>query len=266
MRVFVVLPAYNEERALPPLVESLHAHIKSVWGADYRIVIVNDGSRDNTLNVAKSLAQSFAVDVLDNGQNRGLAKTLLHGMRHAMNASQPDDVIVTMDGDNTQPAGLIPRMLTHIREGSDVVIGSRYREGSHVRGLSRSRRFLSFAASWVFRIVFPTQGVRDFTCGFRAYRAGMLQSAYRKLGDDMIAATGFSCMVELLLKLRQMDAVFTEVPMILRYDQKHGASKMRVLKTITETLLLIVRRKLGIQRDPSVRDTSERETQPSQAL
>ena len=56
---------------------------------------------------------------------------------------------------------------------------------------------------------------------------------------------GFSCMVDILLKLRHLDVIVSEVPLILRYDLKESLSKMKIGKTIKETLALIVERKLG---------------------
>jgi dolichol-phosphate mannosyltransferase len=60
--------------------------------------------------------------------------------------------------------------------------------------------------------------------------------------DKFISERGFSCMVDILLKLRRLDPICTEVPMILRYDLKKGKSKMDVWKTVRDTLELIVKR------------------------
>lgn len=108
-----------------------------------------------------------------------------------------------------------------INERNDVVIASRYREGSHFKGLS------------------------DFTCGFRAYRASAIQTLIKIHGLNFVSERGFSCMVDILLKLRLIDElIFTEVPMVLRYDQKVGVSKMRVMQTVFDTLNLMARRRL----------------------
>jgi dolichol-phosphate mannosyltransferase len=93
-----------------------------------------------------------------------------------------------------------------------------------------------------FRLLFPTPGVKDFTCGYRAYRASALQHAADQYGDKLFEFEGFQCMVDLLLKLRASGARFAEVPMILRYDLKRGASKMRVARTVARTLELAARR------------------------
>jgi dolichol-phosphate mannosyltransferase len=242
MTTYIVLPAYNEEQALPPLLSNIVKTFEEE-GKSFKIIVVNDGSRDNTLNVANELSKTLPVIVVDNGVNRGLAETLKNGLIHALKLAHPDDVIITMDADNTHPAGLALRMLRLIREGNDVVIASRYREGSLVRGLSFYRKFLSYGAAVLFKVLFPIQGVRDYTCGYRAYHASILLKLYKDKGDNFISAKGFSCMVDLLLSLRKLDLVFNEVPMILRYDQKPGASKMNVTKTIFETLSLILKRR-----------------------
>ena len=62
---------------------------------------------------------------------------------------------------------------------------------------------------------------------------------------DIITERGFSCMVDILLRLRDEDLVFTEVPLVLRYDKKQGDSKMRVARTVADTLKLMARRRFG---------------------
>jgi len=150
-----------------------------------------------------------------------------------------------MDADNTHTPGLIGSMVRLIEEGSDVVIASRYQPGAQVWGVPFHRRRLSDGARLLFRLVFPIRGVRDYTCGYRAYRASLLKRAFDTLGDQFVSEQGFQCMVDILLKLRRMNAVFREVPMILRYDLKGGVSKMRVGRTIFRTLGLMLRRRFA---------------------
>jgi dolichol-phosphate mannosyltransferase len=104
---------------------------------------------------------------------------------------------------------------------------------------------MSRGASWLFRVVFPIRGVRDFTSGYRAYRAGALQEVIREHGPGFFDQPGFQCMVDVLLRLRGRGLAFAEVPMVLRYDRKEGASKMRVWRTATATLRLMVRRRVA---------------------
>ena len=252
MTIFVVLPAYNEEQALPHLLDSLIENL-SDERRDYSIIVVNDGSSDRTGEVVDSYEARHSIIALHNATNKGLAETMRRGLLEAVSRAGPKDIIVTMDADNTQPAGLALRMIRAIREGNDVVIASRYREGSQVRGVPIVRRLLSRVASWLFRIFFPIRGVRDYTCGYRAYRADITKSLIEQYGPEFISERGFSCMIDILLRLRERDLVFGEVPLVLRYDLKPGRTKMRVLETIFDTLRLLFRRRLTFSKSKSVR-------------
>ena len=243
--VVIALPAFNEAETLPLLLEAIE---KAMLENDieYRVIVVDDGSVDATAEVAEQLSHTMPISLVQHGENRGLGEAIRTGLFAATENAEPRDIIVTMDSDNTHTPGLIARMVRGIREGNDVVIASRYRQGAHIRGVPRYRRALSFGARVVFSVVFPTPNVRDFTCGFRAYRAEVLQEAFRIYGDDFVGQSGFSCMVDILLKLRRLGAIMSEVPLILRYDQKFGASKMMVMKTTLDTVRLGIARRLGM--------------------
>lgn len=243
-QTWVVLPAYNEEEALPLLLDSLIESFAEEQKT-FSIIIVNDGSKDRTGEVAESYAKKGPVIAVHNDGNKGLAETIRRGLMEAVKRAGPKDIIIAMDADNTHPAGLALRMARLIREGNDVVIASRYREGSHVRGVSFHRLLLSTGASWLFRVFFPIRGVRDYTCGYRAYRADVMKQLIDKHGREFVSERGFSCMVDILLRLRENDLVFTEVPLVLRYDLKPGLSKMNVGQTIFDTLKLLIRRRFG---------------------
>ena len=75
-------------------------------------------------------------------------------------------------------------MLEKVEAGSDVVIASRYRAGARVKGLSWFRRLLSVGASIAFRMSLPVAGIRDYTCGYRAYRASLLKKVVESQGEN----------------------------------------------------------------------------------
>jgi dolichol-phosphate mannosyltransferase len=149
-----------------------------------------------------------------------------------------------MDADNSHDPALILKMLAAADAG--VVIASRFQPGGQTIGVPARRRLLSRMASLLLSTVFPTPHVRDFTCGFRGYRAEVLQSALDAYGEALFESDGFQCMVDLLLKVRALGVQFAEVPIVLRYDLKRGSSKMPVWRTIRSTLRLVVRRRLNL--------------------
>jgi dolichol-phosphate mannosyltransferase len=246
--VIVTLPAYNEEQTLPLVLEAVREAMEENR-IEYRVLVVDDGSTDGTAQAAEKLLDHMPLALVRHPRNLGLGEALRTGLVEALSEAGERDIIVTMDSDNTHTPGLIARMVRGVREGNDVVIASRYRPDARIRGVPLHRRILSRGSSWLFRLLFPTRGVRDFTCGFRAYRVGILKQAFSVYGDAFVAQSGFSCMVDILLKLRQMEAIISEVPLILRYDLKLGASKMELARTTLDTLRLAVRRRLGFERE-----------------
>lgn len=239
-KVIVALPAYNEQEALPELLERIgEAFADSKL--DYEVVIVDDGSRDNTAQIASQMSFQMPIHLVRHESNEGLGRTIRDGLREAADRAGERDIIITMDADNTHPPGLINRMVQSVHEGCDCVIASRFQNGARVVGVPFERHVLSIGARVLLTLLFPTRGVRDYTSGYRAYRASAIREAFNQYGDDFVGETGFSCMAELLLKLRAMKCVFGEVPLRLRYDQKGGVSKMRVFHTIGLTLKMLAR-------------------------
>jgi len=243
-KVYVALPVYNEEARI----ESLLDHIdEAMRDADisYKVILVDDGSRDSTGPIVQRCAARMPIEMMGHDVNLGLGATIRDGLVAAAGMARDRDIIITMDADDTHAPGLILRMVRMISEGHDVVIASRYREGSRSVGVPLHRHLLSRGASWLFRAVFPIQGVRDYTCGYRAYRARVVKDALARYGEDFLDQGGFQCMVDVLLKLRRMGLIFGEVPFILRYDYKEGGSKMDVSRTVWDTLRLMWIRRLG---------------------
>ena len=234
MQVRLVLPAFNEARSLQLLLRRI-----SEMPARPHVIVVDDGSCDLTAEVAGAFALEMPVTLLRHAQNLGLGAALLTGLRFAANACDPADVVIVMDSDNTHDPALIPDMLKKISEGSDIVIASRYLPGSRVHGVSLLRQSLSLGASILMRLAFRIPGVRDYTSGYRAYTAGLLQRSFSAYGDSLIEETGFTSVVELLVKTAPLSRGLAEVPLLLHYDRKEGRSKMRILRTVWRYLALV---------------------------
>ncbi len=242
--IFFALPAYNESENLRPLLGRIESVMRQT-GESYRFIVVNDGSTDTTLQLLQELAGWLPVEIINHPWNMNLGPTLGDALRGALAQAKPEDIVVTMDADNSHDPALIPKMITLAHGGKELVVASRYVKGAREVGLAFHRRLFSRVVNVLLRIFFPIPNLTDYTCGYRAYRAGILFAASRRYGDRLIEEVGFTCMAELLLKLRPLIRKPAEVPLILRYDLKRGGSKMRVVRTILGYFHLMARLAVG---------------------
>lgn len=250
--LYIVLPAYNEATALPVLLEDIAQNCAPI---PHQIVVINDGSTDRTSEVVQRYVQTHQnIHRVDHAQNQGLGAALNSGFQYVLylnetQGKRPEnvrqekqeapDMVITMDADNTQPADRIPLLYEKICSGADLVIASRYVLGGEQHGLSLGRRGLSWGAGRVMHYFSPIPGVRDYSCGFRAYRLAILAAGTQQYGPNIIKSRNFSGMVELLLKIAPFAERVTEIPLELHYERKEGVSKMRIRATIWGYILLI---------------------------
>lgn len=227
MKIFVLLPAYNEEESVPRLFPKLRETLQAAENP-WEIVICNDGSRDRTLEVLEPWKQHVPLRILNHRINRGLGETMRDLYEYAAENSTEGDVLIRMDCDDTHEPRYIPAMLAKIAEGYDVVTASRFQPGGGQHGLDSYRSLISRGANLFMKCIFPMSGVREYSCGYRAYRASIIKTAISFYGNQFIQlkGLGFTGTLEKLVKLNIIGARFSEVPFELRYDQKLSASKM----------------------------------------
>jgi len=243
--VYILLPVYNEEENLEQLLARISSQIRRQT-LDFEILCYNDGSTDNSLKILNDHTNTLPLHIIGEPDNRGLGTAFRRLLKEALvRSTSDDDIIVVLDSDNSHNPGLIYRIIDRIRDGFDVVIASRYLPDSRIVGVSRFRQWLSIGASRLMQLLFPIKGVRDYTCGYRGYSVAIIRKAFAHYGDRCIIETGFACMAELLIKLRALSVLCVEIPLILRYDQKGGESKMDVSRTVRRTLRLLWRLKRG---------------------
>lgn len=239
--IYFLLPAYNEEQSIAKQLRQIGAEM-SQQRVPFRIVVVNDGSVDGTKEQINSCTAELPVVVLDHECNKGVGQAFKTGFEWIMAQAADDDIIITMDADRTHNIKSTRMMIQKIREeGYEVAIGSVYATGGMFIGVPFLRYVLSLACNRLYRTLFPVGGIREYTGFFRAYLVAALRVVREKFGDRFIEAAGFGAMAELLIKCRQIPLFITEVPMIVRYDLKGSASKMKVLATIREHLAVILR-------------------------
>jgi len=237
MRCFVVLPCFNEEKNIKPLVYSIDEALRSA--ISYKIIAVNDGSRDRTAEMLKDLSADYPVEVLEHSVNLGLGAALKTGLEEVAEESLDEDFVVVMDSDNTHDPRVVLDMLS-AAEKADVVVGSRYVRGGSQLNVPLHRVILSRAINLVLAQFFRLS-VKDATSGFRCFRARLVRRLCRSFRGGLIESEGFVASLELLLKAVRSGGVVSEVPISLDYGRKKGASKMHLPSTIVSYVLLILK-------------------------
>lgn len=167
MKLIIQIPCYNEENSLPI---TLNALPKQISGIDeIEILVIDDGSTDKTIEVAKANGVQHIVSM---PHNCGLAKAFVAGINGAL--AQGADIIVNTDADNQYCADDIEKLIRPIlNKEADIVIGTR--PVSNISHFSLLKKTLQKLGSWVMRRVSSTQ-VEDAPSGFRAFsRAAALQ-------------------------------------------------------------------------------------------
>lgn len=164
MKLFIQIPCYNEEETLPVTVEAIKSvdFSKELPGVDVELLVIDDGSADRTVEVAKELGIQHIVT---HSCNRGLAAAFRSGINYALQHGA--DVVVNTDGDNQYCALDIPALVRPVLDGkADLVVGCRpiiaHKEFSPLKKL------LQLCGSWTLRKISKTS-VRDAASGFRAF-------------------------------------------------------------------------------------------------
>jgi len=247
IKLTVLLPAYNEEENVEELVENWLGYeekIKNIYNMKLEIVVINDGSRDNTQLISEKLQAKYSnVKLINHEKNKGLGVGIKTAIKYVIENSTDKDYACIMDCDNTQDPKYIMDMLkmgkVNDKEiGPDIIIASRFQNGSSVKGLSKFRHLTSAGAKLVYSSILSIKDVRDYTCGYRLYKVSILKKAQDYFGENIIEETGFTCMAEILYKLYLVGGICGEIPFELRYDYKKGASKMNIIKTSINSLQL----------------------------
>ncbi|HTW09871.1 MAG TPA: polyprenol monophosphomannose synthase [Acidimicrobiales bacterium] len=222
----VILPTYREADNIVQAIERVR---RSVPGA--AILVVDDDGGDGTAELAQEAGRRLgAVEVLRRPGKAGLASAYRSGLTWALDHGF--DVIVGMDADLSHDATALPRLLSVLAEGADVVVGSRYVRGGSSVAWPLGRRALSRWGNWYAAHLLGSH-VGDLTSAFRVYRASVL----RGVDFGAIRAGGYGFLIELAYMLERSGARFAEVP-VQFINRVAGRSKMS-LRIALESLRVV---------------------------
>jgi len=232
LKVLIALPAYNEEAGIASVIEDIIS-LRNESKYYIEVLVVNDGSTDGTANIVHSLSygRDF-ISLINHDSNRGLGEAIKTILHYAVDKLGDEDVLVTLDADNTHTPLLIETMIDTLDMNRlDLVVASRFTDGGMEIGLSNMRKLYSRGAMYYFKLFFPIANLNDYSSGYRAYRMKTLKEAYNKW-NGLVTTNGFECMAEIAAKFSRMNIKAGEVPLVLRYDYKKGKSKMNVARTV----------------------------------
>ena len=208
-KISIIIPTYNEKDNITPLLSRV---AQALSGYDYEILIVDDGSKDGTIELASELAFKYPVKVVVRRGERGLATAVVHGLKSA--AGQ---IIGVMDADLQHPPEVIPDLIKAIQDGADMVVASRYIPGGGCPNWGLSRRIISRVALMISHLLLPsTRQVKDPLAGFFMFRR-------QNVDPEKLRPIGYKISLEVMLIGRFQHVV--EVPYIFE-DRSAGQSKL----------------------------------------
>ncbi|MEK7581010.1 MAG: glycosyltransferase [Patescibacteria group bacterium] len=232
--IYFLIPSYNDSHNFPKLLSNIN---KSTRKAK-KVIIVSDGSTDNTKEVLKGLSYKFLVKLLSYKPNRGPGFAFNHGFEYILNKANSNDVIITMEADNTSDHKLVEKLIKGL-EKSEVVLASPYaKKGGGIVGISILRKLLSVVSNNLDKLLFRIPNVNTYTSFFRAYKVSALLKLKKGNRKNLIDENGFPSVVEILIRLHNSGANITEIPSTVDWTNKSGKSHMNVTRTITRHLVV----------------------------
>ncbi len=217
--VSIVIPAYNEAAAIGPTIEAIHQMMRQT-GLEGEIIIVDDGSKDGTGDVA---AASPHVRLFRHPQNKGYGASLKTGIRQAQH-----DIVLITDADGTYPIDRIPHLVQQM-EQYDMVVGARTGENVEVPLVRRPAKYaLTRLANYLSGVEIP-----DLNSGMRVFKRDVVIGYFRLL------PSGFSFTTSITLALLTNDYNVLYIP--IDYFQRTGKSKIRPIRDTINFFSLVVR-------------------------
>ena len=200
----IVIPAYNESARLRASLEKVLAYVHA-QGWDAEVIVVNDGSRDDTADIIRDFAaKDPMVKLLENPGNRGKGYSVRNGMLHAQGR-----LILFSDADLSSPIEEAPKLLDALEAGADIAIGSRWlRAETQTQRQPLHRQLFGRIFNILLRISLGLQ-FADTQCGFKAFKRAPAQAIFPL---QKIERWGFD--PEILFLARKLGFKVVEIPVV----------------------------------------------------
>lgn len=224
MKLVIQIPCYNEQDTLPATLQELPRELPGIDSIEW--LIVDDGSTDTTVDIAKS----HGVDhIVQHPRNLGLARAFVSGMDACLQLGA--DIIVNTDADKQYNAGDIPALIAPILAGqADIVIGAR--PVASIEHFSPLKKVLERLGSWVVRLISNTD-IPDAPSGFRAIS--------RTAAQQLVVFNDYTYTLETIIQAGQKKMAITWVPIRVNKDLRPSRLVKSIPSYIKRSVITIVR-------------------------
>lgn len=220
MKPAVVIPTYNEKENIRTLIPQILEIFQQNGVKDGKIVVVDDNSPDGTADLVRAMMERYDnLFLVERYAKTGLGSAYVEGFKYAIDELGAD-IIFEMDGDGSHDPNDIGRFLDEIKNGYEVIVGSRYIKGGFIPEWNLYRRLISKGGNFFARIIAGIP-IHDCTSGFRAIKAKML----RNIIFDELDVDGYAFQISLLHALLERKARIKEIPITFR-RRWSGKSKL----------------------------------------
>lgn len=224
MKLVIQIPCYNEEKSLPITLNDLPKHIDGI--DEIEVLIIDDGSKDRTVEVAKELGVNNFVEM---PHNSGLAKAFVAGINKALEIGA--DIVVNTDADNQYCAADIEKLVKPILAGeADIVIGSR--PVSEIEHFSPLKKMLQKLGSCVMRLISSTK-VEDAPSGFRAFS--------RNAAMQLNVFDNYTYTLETIIQAKAKGLILKCVPIRVNPDLRKSKLVRNMFDYIRRSMFTMIR-------------------------
>jgi glycosyltransferase involved in cell wall biosynthesis len=231
--IYYCIPAYNEAATVGVLLWKIR-RVMEDFPRDYEVVVLDDGSTDETLEVLAPYARVVPLTVIRQEQRRGYAAAIERLIREtvARSTHPKRDVLVLLQADFTEAPEDVPALLKRIEGGADVVEGWVVSEGVNVpRALRLARRGVPL----ILRGLPVPDAIRDPVSGFRAYRVSVMKRMLaERNGSPLFRSDGWAANVELIVAIAPHSRRTEGLEVRRRYDLRQRTSRFRPWNTLKD--------------------------------
>lgn len=225
--ISAVVPVFNEELCLAASMQTLSDFLRSRFGDDFEIVAVDDGSKDRSVAILREHSAALRIKILENSINLGKGAAVRRGMLEAAG-----DPVFFTDADLSTPLTELERFEARMKEGFEVVIGTRKHKQAQIEQSQNAvRTYLGLGYTKLVNSVLGLS-LSDYTCGFKLFRREAAQAIFSRSVID-----GWSFDAEILFLAKRLGFRVAEIPVRWR-DQPD--SKVRLLRDTSRSFMELV--------------------------